>query len=683
MILLPDKKKFLLLLGILFSLAAYSQETVPVERSVNKVILEGKVYYIHVVKPGQTLYAISRAYNISQKEIAVENPGVVSGIQVGQALKIPVEPNLVTGIDTSEQEMVPEGKNTHKVLRGETVYSISRMYGITEALLLKANPSVEADNLRPGQRLLIPEPPRHQEAQEPVYNEEGFAYHKVKRRETLYSIAGYYHVTVEDIRNANPELGWGGPGAGQVIRIPLPQVIDQPRSAPDTATSDTLLYSLSQPLTYGYEELEFEHDRPGRTYRIAYFIPFDFQAAEPLDSLLKDVESAARRSRIIDRYRQEQKVPQSVNFLEFFQGSLLALDSMRQTGMKLDVHFFDTHKSMERTRSLLEENEMEDMDLIIGPFYPFNVEIVAAFAKEHRIPMVTPFYDETDLLQSNPYLFQLSSSLETGYREVAKLVASKHDYNIVYVREEDSLNVEKHSYLQELIFDGFDDYRPEEPVIFKELVLTLEHTDEIIQSLSADRKNLVVVPTRNEALASRVVSSLYYRLKDFDIELVGTPFWTEFSSIDYRYYHELSLIFYSNFWLDYLDPQVDEFLRKYRGQFYAEPRAMTRKGINYGISGYDMTLYFTNALRLYGRRFILSLDRYDPEQVLESYRFSRFSAAGGYENTRISFHQFLPDMTIVGFEVPELPEKRLFFRPLEDERQKYLNYDPFNQRGPE
>ncbi len=73
------------------------------------------------------------------------------------------------------------------------------------------------------------------------------------------------------------------------------------------------------------------------------------------------------------------------------------------------------------------------------------------------------------------------------------------------------------------------------------MVLTLEHTDEIIHSLSPDRKNLVVVPTRNEALASRVVSSLYYQLKDFEIEVIGAPFWTEFSSIDYRYYHELSL----------------------------------------------------------------------------------------------------------------------------------------------
>jgi LysM repeat protein len=676
----PNRRHLFLLLWLSLSMAAFPQEQVQVERSANKVILEGKVYYIHVVKPGETLYAISKAYNISQKEISIENPGVVSGIQIGQALKIPVQPTIEEEIDTSREDAGARGRHTHNVETGETIYGIARMYGISESALREANPAVQAENLKPGQHLIIPQPLPGEKGRDtaPAYNEEGFAYHKVKRKETLYSIARFYGITVQDIRTANPELGWGGPKTGQVVRIPLPQMVDHPETALDTLPVDSLLRirTDSLPEEYPYEELLYEHFDPDRTYRVAYFIPFDFQKPEPLDSLIKDVDSATRRNRIIERYRMEEKVPQAVSFLEFFQGSLLALDSMKQTGMKLDVSFFDTHKSVERTRSLLAEEGMEELDLIIGPFYPFTLEIVAAFARENRIPLVTPFYNELDYIRNNPYLFQLSPSMEREYREVAKLVASKYQYNIVYVREEDSLDVEKHAYLQGLIFDGFDDYRPEEPVIFKEMILTLEHSDDIIHSLSADRKNLVVVPTRNEALASRVVSALYYRLKDFEIEMIGTPFWTEFSSIDYRYYHELSLMFYNSFWMDYLDPEVDMFLRKYRDHFFAEPRAMTRKGNNYGIEGYDITLYFTNALRIYGHRFILSLDEYNPGQVLDPYRFSRVTSAGGYENTRITFYQFLPDMSIREFKVPELPERNLFFRPLEDGKRKYLNFDP-------
>lgn len=680
MISFPGRVSVFLLLGLLCSVSSFAQEEVVIERSVNKVILEGKVYYIHVVKPGQTLFSIGRAYSISQKEIAVENPGAISGIRIGQTLKIPVEPSIEDEIDTSESVKKDGRKLTHKVKRGDTFYSISRKHGISQEDLEKANPLVNMNDLRPGQRLNIPKPKVEKEVQiiEPAFNEEGYAYHKVKRKETLYSIALFYEVSVQTIKNANPELGWGGPKAGQVIRIPLSQVVDQPESARDTLSVDSFLYTPGDTAmeAYYYEDLMDDHDNRRRTYQIAYFIPFDFREPEPLDSLIKDVKSISRQNRIIERYRREQKEPQSVNFLEFFQGSLLAIDSMQQRGMKVEVRYYDTKKSMARMNEILEEPAMKDMDLIIGPFFDFNLEIASTFARRYKIPMVTPFYNEMNYLQDNPYLFQVTPSLDRAYHDVARLVASKYSYNILYVREADSLDREKNMLLQEMILDGFDDYRPEEPVIFKEMVLTLEHSNEILHSLSKDRKNLVVVPSKNEALASRIVQSLYFRLNEYDIELIASPYWTEFSSINYRYYHDLNLMFYSAFWLDYLDPRADAFLARYRDQYYAEPRSMTRKGINYGIAGYDITLYFAEALRQYGPRFILELDEYKPNLILNNYSFSRVSSAGGFENTEIGFYQFRPDMSINEIEVPEFPEKYFFFSPMDNEKREYLDYTP-------
>jgi len=680
MTLLQNRQHLILLLAFfVFCTGLSAQEPVPVERSSNKVILEGTVYYIHVVKSGQTLFAISKAYSISQKEIAIENPGVISGLQVGQALKIPVVPAMEEQIDTSELEEEEESGKFHRVRQGETLYGISRAYNLKEEDLLEANPDLSVTGLQPGQKLRIPEPGKSE--REPSYNEEGFIYHKVKRRETLYSIGKYYQVSVHDIRAANSELGWGGPKTGQVIRIPQPQVIDQPVSILDTMTVDTLLYSLTDSVyeDYNYDELYFEHDNPRRTYKVACFIPFDFREPEPLDTLLKDVKSVTRRNRIIERYMMEEKAPQAVNFLEFFQGTLMAIDSVRQMGMKLDVRYFDTRKSVEQTLSLLMDDELEDFDLFIGPFYPFNLEVVSGYAKKHKIPLVTPFYNDLDLISSNPYLFQLSPSLKREYQEAAKIVASKHMYNIVYVREEDTLDIEKHNYFKQLIFDGFEEYHPEEPVIFKEVLQQLNHTDEIIHSLSPDKKNLVVVPTRNEALASRVVSSLYFQLKDYDIEVMGTPFWTEFSSITFRYFHELSLIYYSPFWVDYLDPGIDDFLKKYRELFLNEPTITTRKGINYGIIGYDLSFYFLNAMRLNGPRFIIKLEDYQPDLVQDVYKFKRVNSAGGHENENISFYQFSPDMKIHKIEVPEYPKRRYYFRPIEDpKKRRYLNMDRKN-----
>ncbi len=644
------------------------------ERSKNKVILEGTVYYIHMVKPGETLYAISKAYHISQKEIAIENPGVISGLRVGQAIKIPVDPMPQEEINTSKLPEPLETGKYHTVMPGETLYGISRMYKLREKDLKKANRGVSAENLKPGQRLRIPEEGVAEDKH--AYNEEGLLYHKVKRKETLYSIAGYYGVSIEEIRAVNPELGWGGPKNGQTIRIPSPQLSDQEQVGEEGIIEDEVAYEAWEDEIdeYSYDEFDDRHENIRRTYHVAFFIPFDFREMEPLDSLLKDVRTESRRNRIIERYMMEAKIPQSVNFLEYFQGTLLAIDAMRQSGMKLDVRYFDTRRSESRIRSILRDDDMEDFDLFFGPFYPYTLELVAAFAYENRIPLVTPFHNDLDLLKNNPYLFQLSPSLEREYKEASRLVASKHMYNIVYVRSEDSLNMEKHDYFKELIFDGFDDYHPSDPVVFKEVILELKRPEELIHSLSPDKKNLVVVPTADEALAYTVVSSLYFELSNYEIEVIGSTYWTEFSTIDLRQFHKLNLVFYNSFWVDYHDPDIEAFMAKYRNYFYNEPTTTSRKGINYGILGHDMTLYFLNALKVYGRRFILSLDDYQPRLVQGPFTFDRVSGGGGYENSQIRFYRFLPDMSIQQFEVPPLPEKNYFFRPMNDTRRRQYLY---------
>jgi len=673
MISFPNRRLLLFLLGlVLLQGFIRAQETLPVQRSANKVILEGTVYYIHTVKPGETLYAISRAYNVSQRAIAIENPGVIAGLRIGQALKIPADGGPQEEVDTSGLLDPGEPGKIHEVKPGETLYGIARLHGLKEEDLRQANPDVSAENLQPGQWLRIPDKTATEE--DLAYNEEGLLYHKVKRKETLYSIAAYYNVDIDEIRAINPELGWGGPKADQIIRIPAPQLTEKKDEEADTEDRSAYLQGYDEPETYDYDEFDGRHENIRRTYRIAFLIPFDFREMEPLDSLLKDVGSETRRNRIIERYMMEERIPQSVHFLEFFQGSLLAIESMRQSGMRMDVHYYDTRRSIVRTSSILQEDNFDDFDLILGPFYAYNLELVSDFARRHRIPLVTPFHNELELIRYNPYLFQLTPSLERGYREAAKLVASKHTYNIIYVRQVDSLDVEKHQVFKEMIFDAFDDYHPSDPVVFKEVVQELDRAEELIYSLSPDKKNLVVVPTANEALASTVVSALYFQSDKYDIEVIGSPYWTEFSTIDFRHYHKLNLVFYSSFWLDYHDKKVEDFLTRYRAQYYSEPTITSKQGINYGILGHDMTYYFLSALRVHGRRFILELDDYNPKLVQGPYTFSRISGTGGYENSHISFYQFKPDMSIQRFEVPPLPETNFYFRPMEDPRRRRYLY---------
>jgi len=107
-----------------------------------------KVLVIHKVKSGQTLYALARRYGTSVKQINAANPILQQGLKVGQTLKVPYGKPLE----------VPKPKavaaKTHTVSAGETLYAISRKYGVTVDELKKLN-DLSSNALARGQTLVV------------------------------------------------------------------------------------------------------------------------------------------------------------------------------------------------------------------------------------------------------------------------------------------------------------------------------------------------------------------------------------------------------------------------------------------------------------------------------------------------------------------------------------------------
>ena len=81
-----------LIIFVFSSVSGFCQfQPTPVEKSQQKILFQGKVFYIHKVIGGQTLYSISRAYGVTVQDIAAANPAIkLEVISEGQVLKIPV-----------------------------------------------------------------------------------------------------------------------------------------------------------------------------------------------------------------------------------------------------------------------------------------------------------------------------------------------------------------------------------------------------------------------------------------------------------------------------------------------------------------------------------------------------------------------------------------------------------------
>jgi LysM repeat protein len=301
----------LLQLFLLCSVSVLAQfQPTEVVRSQEKTIVDGKVYYIHTVLKGQTLYSISKVYEVTQDEIKNANPQVdVYNLREGLAIRIPdSKPRQIAVYPQNREDFI-----AHTVKRGQTVYSLSRKYDIAEEVIYYYNPWAR-EGIRPDQTIWIPRDKEMPVISETTQTNNAFYLYTIKEKDTLYSISKTYGVDVADIINANPELR-NGLRPGQVIKIPRIEthetelIVDS-----DTLPAETL------PCTAGDQ---------GTAYEIALMLPF-FASLQP-EELELPVDSMAEEGTYGSEQRQQGL--RGRYFAEFYEGFMLALDSLKKTGL--------------------------------------------------------------------------------------------------------------------------------------------------------------------------------------------------------------------------------------------------------------------------------------------------------------------------------------------------------------
>ena len=153
----------------------------------------------YTVKAGDTLYKIANQYNTTVQELIELNNLSSNILSIGQQLKVPVE-------GTNNQ---PDSNYiTYTVVKGDNLYSIANKYGVTVETIKQAN-NLTSNLLSIGQILKIP-----------TQNiETGYKEYEVKAGDSLYSIARSYNTTVEVIVNAN-NLTTTILSVGQILKIP-------------------------------------------------------------------------------------------------------------------------------------------------------------------------------------------------------------------------------------------------------------------------------------------------------------------------------------------------------------------------------------------------------------------------------------------------------------------------------
>ena len=158
------------------------------------------INFNHTVVSGETVYSISNMYNTSVDEIYKLNPSAKEGIGVGEILKIPQRRVI--------SKVKEENYRYHTILPKETLYSVSKTYSLKPEDIMRANPGLSIETFQIGKTIRVPFFESY-EVITPYETQTTEITHKVSRGETLYSISRSYNVEVSAIEQENPILAAG------------------------------------------------------------------------------------------------------------------------------------------------------------------------------------------------------------------------------------------------------------------------------------------------------------------------------------------------------------------------------------------------------------------------------------------------------------------------------------------
>ena len=564
-----------------------------------KVEQEEPVEFIaHKVRKRETIFSIAQKYNVSEEDIKRYNTKLyASQLKKGMRLKIPKY--LKVEVENDSINLVDF--ETYTVLPKETRWSIANKYGITIDSLLALNPELSdvTSFLAEGQELKLPKIAGSSLEDQKV---QLYISYTVPPKKTLYSLSQEYNISSQEIVRLNPEIGErGGLKEDMVIRLP-----EMKRDDNEVNTDNFIfyevkpkqtVYSLTRNLGIDYKELlelnpdlskglkagmvlKLPKDKTGNFEvknslildkinlldsintinkpKLIYLLPF---RTDKLD--LSDVDSAT------DAITRSNAISYS---LGLYSGALVALDSISELGISVDVKTFDTQLNSDRTRLLLQGENLEGVSAIIGPLQLNSLKEVAIKAANARVPVIAPLASTSDFELENVF-FSIPSDQILRERMLGFIKDSITDENIIVITDA------KNKPVGEQIKEKFPlaksvDLQEDEENISLDL--------EVFASLlSLDAENWVFVETDNFKVVSSVSSILNSSNSDTTkVRMFTTNKNKAFENDVISGAHLSNLNF--TYPSVYKETNNNGFVRRYRRRFGADPD-------RYAVRGFDIT----------------------------------------------------------------------------------------------
>lgn len=618
----------------------------------------------HKVRRKETLYGLTKRYNITEEELKRYNRELYSSqLRKKMILRIPIFQEQKKR--TERDSILETNFEIYTVAPKETRWSIAHKYGITIDSMLVLNPDLSkiTDYLREGQQLRLPKLPGST-----TENQETELYisYTVPPKMNFYRLEQEFGVKSDEIVRLNPEIAErGGLKEGMIIRLPEkkldPGAINTENYIFYEVKPKQTLFSLTRKLGISYGDLLLlnpdlkEGLKAGMVLKLPNDQKGDFEVrnALVLDKInLLDSINLDNRPKLLfllpfrlDRLNLRDKESVEVNMekrndvklsLGLYSGALVALDSIAELGVSVDVRTYDNQLNLARTKEVLFRENLLDVDAVVGPLDEQSLKEVAVRTAVHGIPVIAPVPVKSDISLNNVF-FSYTSDEILRKRMLQHVADSLTGQNIVVIADQ------KNSVARDSIVAKFPTAKILE-VAEEEKNIGINRGN-LATMLSEEVDNWVFLETGNFKLISSVVSIL----NSFNDALLDTENSTEklklrlFTTNKNRAF-ENDVISSSHLSkLRFTYPSVyrevanDNFVKRYRKRFGDAPD-------RYAVRGFDITydlllkLAYKNNLmeasKLIGKTEYTG-NTFDYEKDFASGYFNRASYIMTYDNLRI------------------------------------------------
>jgi len=635
---------------LLFSLVfgtvnvGFSQSTT-IELSKNKVVVEGETYLLHIVKEKQTLFSISKAYGVLLTDLMKANGKSQATVNLNEVLRIPLSgKQAVAPIIVKKDD--PNFKY-HVVKKDDTLFSLSRKYKVSIQEIKSVNPEL-GENLPLNSVVKIPKSPsqpKEQVSNVPQHDKK-YYYHVIKAGDTQYSISKEFQMKQKKLRKLNPKLKRGVLKVGDWVRIPRylvpPEYFEVKEVVKDTIVEEIVTIDT-------IPEVEDVDRIVQKQIRIGLFLPLYLETNDTINQIVtyKDTLEiiTQREPRVVYRKSRE--------FIRFYQGVLLAVDSLRKEGLSVNLHVFDTEKDPAKVRQILALNQFVDFDFLIGPVYQQTFVVASEFAKRKGIPIVSPLTGKNPEINNNPYVIQLNTSLNSVCKQISEYVCTDFKYkNVIVVHPERYKHLNEFKLVKDIEHNLFEKglYWETDEVNYQKISFD-EYGLYGMEAMMCDTcENIVVLPSNDQPLVENIITNLNVLSQRFAIRLVGFSRWQRYTSLESELFYNLNFSLFSPYYVDYKDEKTFNFVSSFRNRYSCEPN-------DFSFRGYDMCRYFALATSKYGKEFPQKMNDMNVDLLQSTYHFKRISAFGGFENRGLQLINYSRDFKIRHQEVERQQEE--------------------------